>query len=102
MNSKDGKDYYLGIQREKEFGEDKSGNEWQKIVKTKDGRGHTHNQLQIIQEQTKARQNLIVDLDAYDEDDALVSLAQRHHHDSTHTSTLNWWEKAKPKRRSQS
>jgi hypothetical protein len=40
MNSKHGKDYYLNIHKENEFGEDPEGNEWQVLKRGRDARGN--------------------------------------------------------------
>ena len=45
LNSRAGKDYYLGIQKERNYGEDPQGNEWQKIEQELDKRGHTEARL---------------------------------------------------------
>ena len=50
MGGRRGKDYYLGIQREREFGQDAQGHEWQNVIEQQDERGYITHRLQIIQE----------------------------------------------------
>lgn len=69
------KNYYHGIADMPEFGEDEHGIERVEIEPDKVGFQHPNPVLKIV---NKAGENEIIDMEAYNRDDSIIYLAQKH------------------------
>lgn len=91
-----GREYYLGVEKVPDFGEDREGREWQRVTQVVGPQGQTRPKLQIISKAKEHKKNDIVDLDQYDADDAIVHLAQKHW-DHNKLQAVKYWERKRNK-----